>query len=110
MAAPGRRGKERGGVGAAGQQPMTSRDAGARAGLQSSSQLAEKEGGTSQPEAAVVIDEPIADWAVGARANEGAGREQKGLSKAPAPFPRTISHDATVGGRGLRTVAAAAIL
>lgn len=107
----GQRGKA-GGSGGAGREtrPMASREARAGAGLGRRSPSALRKGGASQWEAAVVTGEPMASRAGGAPANQGASGEQKGLSKAPAPLPSTISHDATAAGSGSRAVPAAAIL
>lgn len=107
----GQRGKA-GGSGEVGREmrPMASRDARARAGLGRRSPSAGRKGGASQSEAAVERGEPMASRAGGTPANRGASGEQKGLSKAPAPFPSTISHDATAAGSGSRAVPAAAIL
>lgn len=72
--------------------------------------LTVRKGGASQSETAVETGEPMASRAGGLPANQGASSEQKGLSKAPAPFLSTISHDATAAGSGSRAVPAAAIL
>ncbi|CAN8195567.1 unnamed protein product, partial [Coccothraustes coccothraustes] len=100
--------KQRGGMGRE-TWPMASRDSRARAGLGRRSPSAVRKGGASQSRAAVVKGEPMASRAGGAPANQGASGEQKGLSKAPAPLPSTISHDATAAGSGSRAVPAAAI-
>ncbi|XP_064501063.1 uncharacterized protein LOC135409442 [Pseudopipra pipra] len=109
--------KRQGGTGAAGRErrgrdtpPMASRDASARAGPERRSSSVGRKGGASQSETAVLTGEPMASRAGGALANQGATGEQKGPSKALAPLPSTISHDATAAGSGSRAVPAAAIL